>query len=300
LRAFIQPTFWSDGFVERLDYQTKYVLLWLITNPQTSIVGLCEVSERRFSFETGLPPEALHRALKALGGVVVVDGEKIFLRTFIKHQWGTGKRLVINNVFKAILSYVDALEKGSLIFKAILESYPEVQKGLEDISEGPESPRDRKGKGKGKEEEVQEEKQAVEVLTHLNATAGSKFTAVDSNLSMIRARLREVKGDVAGVKLMIDRAAKLWIGTEYEEYLRPSTLFGPKKFQERYDKRDDPLPKESNTLRTKAEQLRFAEERVRNHPANRMNPKGRTNPSPEEVEDLRMCIAERDKLKGAA
>lgn len=82
----------------------------------------------------------------------------------------------------------------------------------------------------------------AEILAHLNAKAGRSYRRTDGNLKLIAARLREVDGDAAGVKTMIDRQCALWLGDpKMEEFLRPETLFGKTKFGGYYDNRNLPI-----------------------------------------------------------
>lgn len=83
---------------------------------------------------------------------------------------------------------------------------------------------------------------ALVVLSHLNLRAGREFRPVESHLKLIRCRLEEVKGDVEGVKLMIDRQTAKWkTDAKMWEYLRPATLFQAGKFHCYYDDRSAPL-----------------------------------------------------------
>jgi uncharacterized phage protein (TIGR02220 family) len=83
--------------------------------------------------------------------------------------------------------------------------------------------------------------EASEILDHLNQTAGSKYRPVEANLKPIRERLKEVEGDVDGVKVMITRQNKKWRGTEMATYLRVSTLFNKTKFHDYYGSRELPI-----------------------------------------------------------
>lgn len=80
------------------------------------------------------------------------------------------------------------------------------------------------------------------VLIHyLNETAGRTYRETDKNLTRIRARLEEVKGDVDGCKKMIARQVSRWgRDPKMSEYLRIETLFGKEKFSDYYDNRDLP------------------------------------------------------------
>ena len=71
---------------------------------------------------------------------------------------------------------------------------------------------------------------AREILTHLNDRTGCHYRAVESNLSLIRARLAEGYS-VQDVKAVIDAKVSEWQHKpEMAMYLRPETLFGARKF----------------------------------------------------------------------
>lgn len=91
---------------------------------------------------------------------------------------------------------------------------------------------------------------AILVLTHLNQVSGSRFQKSKTSLENIRARLREGYS-VADLQLVIDLKHEHWSGNDEQyQYMRPETLFGPKKFEGylqsgiRWDKKGRP-PRES-------------------------------------------------------
>ena len=69
-----------------------------------------------------------------------------------------------------------------------------------------------------------------EVIDYLNEKAKTKYKYADSNIKYISARLRE-GFSVDDCKTVIDKKCLDWMGTEYEQYLRPKTLFSPEKFE---------------------------------------------------------------------
>lgn len=72
---------------------------------------------------------------------------------------------------------------------------------------------------------------AIEVLTHLNRVSGSRYQKSKTSLENIRARLREGYS-VTDLKLVIDLKHEHWReNDEQYQYMRPETLFGPKKFE---------------------------------------------------------------------
>lgn len=67
----------------------------------------------------------------------------------------------------------------------------------------------------------------LEIIDYLNSKSGSQYRNTDSTRRLIHARFNEgfTKDDFFTV---IDNKVKSWVGTEFEKYIRPSTLFSPK------------------------------------------------------------------------
>ena len=67
-----------------------------------------------------------------------------------------------------------------------------------------------------------------EVIDYLNIKAGTSYRVNTKNTqSLINARIAEGY-TIEDFKTVIDIKCKSWIGTEWEKYLRPQTLFGSK------------------------------------------------------------------------
>lgn len=72
---------------------------------------------------------------------------------------------------------------------------------------------------------------AIVVLQHLNQVSGSRYQKSKNSLENIRARLREGYS-VSDLQLVIDLKHEHWNGNDEQyQYMRPETLFGPKKFE---------------------------------------------------------------------
>lgn len=72
---------------------------------------------------------------------------------------------------------------------------------------------------------------AIEVLTHLNRVSGSRYQKSKTSLENIRGRLRDGYS-VSDLQLVIDFKHEHWrTNDEQYQYMRPETLFGPKKFE---------------------------------------------------------------------
>lgn len=97
--------------------------------------------------------------------------------------------------------------------------------------------------GKGIEEkEGSADARALLILSFLNDSAGRNFEDCEENLKLIRARLEDCQGDVAGVKQMLTRQCGMWKGDpKMDEFLRPKTLFAKANFRSYYDDRSRPV-----------------------------------------------------------
>lgn len=68
----------------------------------------------------------------------------------------------------------------------------------------------------------------IEVVNYLNEKANTKYRhTTPKTRSTIKARLKE-GFTVNDFKTVIDKKCAEWLGTEFEQYLRPETLFGTK------------------------------------------------------------------------
>ena len=75
-----------------------------------------------------------------------------------------------------------------------------------------------------------ESKRAIyqEIILYLNQVVGTNYrTSTKKTQSCIHARIEE-GFTIDDFKTVIDKKSSEWIGTEYEKYLRPETLFGTK------------------------------------------------------------------------
>lgn len=68
-----------------------------------------------------------------------------------------------------------------------------------------------------------------EIINYLNQKAKTHYRQVESNYKHIKARLQDFSVD--DLKAVIDKKCEEWIGTEFEKYLTPETLFRPSNFE---------------------------------------------------------------------
>ena len=80
-----------------------------------------------------------------------------------------------------------------------------------------------------KQPKISKEHQEVadKVIDYLNEKTGRVFTKKISNIKLIVSRVNEGYS-LDDFKFVIDKKCHDWLGTNFQEYLRPNTLFGNK------------------------------------------------------------------------
>lgn len=176
MKPMIDQAFWSDPDIEGSKAGVKLSALWMITNSQTSLLGICGASNARFEFETGLKIDALESALKALPRAFKRFGSVIFVRNYIRHQFGTGEKLKRNNFFVALKSLFLSV-KDQELKDFIIAEYPEFNEALQRASEGLTKPqyskvKDGKGSAEGKTKSRSKPSELPELPPALVAVVG--------------------------------------------------------------------------------------------------------------------------------
>ena len=81
---------------------------------------------------------------------------------------------------------------------------------------------------KDTDKDIDKDKDYIEIIDYLNLKAGTNYKASTKNTkSCIHARMQE-GFTVEDFKKVIDIKCADWMGTEWEKFLRPQTLFGTK------------------------------------------------------------------------
>ena len=71
---------------------------------------------------------------------------------------------------------------------------------------------------------------ASQIIDYLNEKAKTKFTKKNSNIELIVGRLNE-GFTTEDFYMVIDKKVKEWMGTDFQQYLRPVTIFSAKLFE---------------------------------------------------------------------
>ena len=121
------------------------------------------------------------------------------------------------------------LDKDKMVYQMDTKCIPSVSVGKDRLG------KDRLGKDKDILSDKQKEQFAnnmtpitIDVVTYLNEKANTNFRPMaDKTKRCIKARVNE-GFTLEDFKKVIDKKVNEWMGTEFQQYLRPETLFGTK------------------------------------------------------------------------
>jgi len=131
----VKTKFWEDPFIEDLSPNEKLLFLYLLTNPQTNLLGVYEVSIKRISYDTGLSEGTIRKGFESFERVkkVFYFQNYVVLPNFLKNQ------KLNANMKKAVVREFNALPEGlrisiigngSELLGNDSESFETIHKGL--------------------------------------------------------------------------------------------------------------------------------------------------------------------------
>lgn len=108
----VKSDFWVDKYIEGLQIKERYFFLYLLTNPNTNILGIYQSTLKRICFETDLDMESVESILhkfKTDDKVHYVD-DYVMMVNFQRHQRPN------TTMKKGIISLLDSLPNSVLDF----------------------------------------------------------------------------------------------------------------------------------------------------------------------------------------
>ncbi len=124
----VKSDFWVDEYIEILGIRERYLFLYLLTNPDTNIVGIYKTTLRRMAFDTGLSAENIEQILKRFSEddkAHFIDSH-ILMVNFQKHQIPNEKMVIgIRRIFDSLPSSVIVFikSKKSKIYDSLYKAY---------------------------------------------------------------------------------------------------------------------------------------------------------------------------------
>lgn len=241
----VNTSFWEDDLI--LDYFTpedRYFMLYLLTNPHTTQLGIYHLPLKQAAVELGYGKDSILSLLDRFEnryGILRFNSvtNEVAIKNFLRHSIVKGGKPVLDCLMKeakgvsdkSLLSYVISnLINYTNINNTVKEFICLIKEEHKDIYiNDNDNERIVNESSKADENDANNDSEdIVEIVKYLNEICGTHYkTNVDSTRSHIRARIKE--GFVVDdFKLVIDKKSAEWLGTDMEKYLRPATLFGTK------------------------------------------------------------------------
>lgn len=258
IKRIVDTSFWTDGKVDEFTPEDKYFMLYLMTNPFTTQLGIYEMSIKQFAFQLGYSKDAVKVLLDRFETKYdIIFYSKmselkyeIAIKNYLKHSIIKGgapvrdclikemKSVKNKDLIAKVFSHIKEYEGLNATIKNIIAEYEEKNGILRYCNE----------KEKAKENENDNDNDNDNenevsypdtcndscndtfqiIISYLNEKAGTNYRySSKKTKTSIHARLNEGY-TIEDFKTVIDKKCNDWIGTDYEKYLRPETLFGTK------------------------------------------------------------------------
>ena len=277
IKRIVDTGFWTDAGTEDFTPEDKYFMLYILTNPFTTQLGIYGLSIKNAAFQLGYSKEAVANLLDRFEntyGIIIYSKEtkEIAIKNFLRHSIVKGgapvrdcliaemKKVKNKDLIANVFSHIKGYEEVNETVKGIIAEYEEKNGVLHYCNEK----QNEKENEKENENENENDNEVSyhdsaneslnesfkEIIFYLNSKAGMNYKASSKKTqSCIHARLAE-GFTIEDFKIVIDKKCAEWIGTEYEKYLRPETLFGT-KFEGYLNARFIPNQSKSNNIRNR-------------------------------------------------
>ena len=255
IKRIVDTSFWTDPGTEDFTPEDKYFMVYILTNPFTTQLGIYGLSIKNAAFQLGYSVESVQNLINRFEnkyGIIIYskDTKEIAIKNFLRHSIIKGgapvrdclitelKKVKNKDLIAEVFAHIKSDENLNETVKKIIAEYEEKNGVLLYCNE--------KQKENGKENEKENENEndnevsytdsvnesfndtLNQIISYLNAKAAMHYKASSKKTqTLIRARIAE-GFNVDDFMIVIDKKCAEWIGTEYEKYLRPETLFGTK------------------------------------------------------------------------
>lgn len=233
IKRIVDTSFWTDGKVDEFSPEDKLFMVYLLTNPFTTQLGIYECSIKQVAFQLGFSTDTVKVLLERFEnkyGVIYVskvsDGiVEVAVKNFLRHSIIKGGKPV-EDCIKKEMSKVKNKDLIIRVFDFISEKddlNETVKKIINEYENDIENDNDNDN-----DVSYHDSSTIREIIEYLNQKANVSYRASSQKTrSLINARLTE-GFTVEDFKTVIDKKCAEWIGTEFEMYLRPATIFGTK------------------------------------------------------------------------
>ncbi len=288
----IASKFWTDEKIIELDTESKLLYLYILTCPHSNMAGYYRLPKEYIMADLKLLPEGLHKPFtKLLQEGLIKYCEKSFvilIPNYYKYNpiqnknqaKGAAKKTcelprnsLVEDYEKAVNAY--AASYAELLLKGLPKPFDKpFDKQLPERLPNTETETETEYRNSNniyspaKQDDAAEKIPYSEIIEYLNMRTGSQYKhATKKTRELIRARWNE-GFNLDDFKAVIDKKCVEWIGTEWEKFLRPVTLFGTKfesyLNQLSVERKKDKYQKQHDTLRELYQEFKEEEDKHSN------------------------------------
>lgn len=262
IKRVVDTAFWTDGKVDEFSPEDKYFMLYLLTNPFSTQLGIYEISIKQAAFQMGYSVEAVKVLIDRFQSKykIILFSEstnEIAIKNFLRHSIIKGgapvrdclvkeiKKVKNRTLLASVFAHVKQYDGLNETVEKIIAEYEEKNGDINYCNE-----KKNENANENENENDNEVSSPVssndtlndtldkkidkavytEIIAYLNEKTGKNYKASGEQVKkLIRARFADGY-TLEDFKTVIDIKCADWLGGEYEKYLRPSTLFQASKF----------------------------------------------------------------------
>lgn len=252
IKRIVDTSFWTDGKVDDFSPEDKYFMLYLLTNPFSTQLGIYEISIKQVAFQLGYSMDSVKVLIERFEnkyGMILFSPStnEVAIKNFLRHSIMKGGAPVRDCLIKEmkgvknkeliarVFAHIKGCEKLNETVKNIIAEYEE-KNGVLSYSNEKQNDNENDNENEVSSPDTGNDSlndsfkaSCSEIIAYLNEKTESMYRASNKKTqSCIRARLSE-GFKVDDFKAVIDKKCAEWIGDpKMEKYLRPETLFGTK------------------------------------------------------------------------
>ena len=243
IKRIVDVQFWNDDKVlEYFSPEDKLFMLYLMTNPHTTQLGIYPINKKHMSFELGYTIDVINVLLDRFENkyemIKYSNGTKeIAIKNYLKHSIIKGGKPVEDCLMKEIrqvkdkslLSYVYSnikdCETLNDTVRKVIETFNEYDNDKENDND---NDNDNEVSLYDTTNVSLSQLPYQEITEYLNNKTGSSYRhSTKKTKDLIKARFNE-GFTLEDFKIVIDKKSVEWMNTDMQKYLRPETLFGTK------------------------------------------------------------------------
>ena len=254
IKRIVDTQFWNDDkVIEYFSPEDKLFMLYVMTNPHTTQLGIYPINKKHMSFELGYTIDVVNVLLDRFENKYEMikysnETKEIAIKNYLKHSIIKGGAPVRDCLIKELkqvknkdlIKYVFASIKGDETLNAtvtsLIEEYEKENGELVYCNVKEKSNKKENDNQNDNENDNDNEVSCHDtfndtlndIINYLNCKLGSNYRTKNKETQKhIKARLKEGY-TLEDFYKVIDKQCNKWINTEWEQYLRPQTLFGTK------------------------------------------------------------------------